>query len=206
MKIIVGLGNPGKEYEKTRHNAGFMFVDALSFCREIAPVDEGLKFTLEKKFKAEIAETRADGEQIILVKPTTFMNSSGKAVSAILQYYKSGIDNLIVACDDVDLPLGIVRIRNEGSSGGHKGLQNIIDELGSDRFTRFRLGVSVTCEKASEIETTDFVLGKFTKRELPVIKDAISEGINYFIEYFGKKEPMPAHTLEVLPREERVEK
>lgn len=206
MKIIVGLGNPDKKYQKTRHNTGFMFVDALAECREIAPVGEKLKFQLNKKFEAEIAETTADGEKIILVKPQTYMNYSGKAVSKIIKYYKAELKDLIVVHDDVDLPIGILRVRQGGSSGGQKGLQNILDLVGEDDFFRFRIGISQSGEKKDQIETTRYVLESFSNRELPVIKQVISLGTNYFIEYLIEKKEMPSHTLEVVQKEESPRK
>ena len=125
MKIIVGLGNIGKEYENTRHNTGFIFVDTLIKQLEKEASENIIQYHTEKKFDAEIAEAKIFGEKYVFVKPRTYMNASGKAVASIIQYYKAKDDDLIVAFDDVDLPIGTVRIRKEGSSGGHKGLQNL---------------------------------------------------------------------------------
>ncbi|MCL5411112.1 MAG: aminoacyl-tRNA hydrolase [Patescibacteria group bacterium] len=202
MKIIVGLGNPGKEYEGTRHNAGFMFVDALSECEEIKPVDSKLSFNLDKKFQAEIASTNAKSEKIILAKPQTFMNLSGKAVSKILAFYKASPEDLIVISDDIDLPIGTIRIRKEGSGGGQKGLENIISELKTDNFTRIRIGITETGEKANRADTVDYVLGKIGEREKPILDKAILEGINYLLEFLGTEKEVPCHTIEVVGKEE----
>jgi len=202
MKIIVGLGNPGKEYEGTRHNAGFMFVDRLSECEEIAPAGEKLQFNVDKKFEADIATTSAKGEKIILAKPQTYMNLSGNAVSKILSFYKAQPENLIIVSDDIDLPIGTIRIRKEGSSGGQKGLESIISELKTENFIRIRIGISALSSKVDRIETVNYVLGKVDKRELPVLENAILEGINYLLEYLGTEREIPCHTIEIVGKEE----
>ena len=206
MKIIVGLGNPGKQYEKTRHNAGFMFLDALQKHPEFTDGGQ-VDFTLVKKFEAEIADVNRKGERIILVKPQTYMNLSGKSVAALMDYYKAELDNLIVANDDIDLPVGMIRVRKGGSSAGQKGLQNIIDFLNSDQFTRFRIGISQSGERNDQIETVNFVLGKFNEREKPLIDEVIEDGVEYLLQHIDHLEEMPAHTLEVISKlENRVEK
>lgn len=205
MKIIVGLGNPGVEYQGTRHNAGFMVLNKLALEKEIAPAGSRLEFKIEKKFNAEIAETRANGEKVILVKPQTFMNLSGESISLIMQYYKVGIESLIVVSDDVDLPLGYVRVRHQGSSGGHKGLQNIIDILGSNDFTRVRIGVSGDGnpydEKSdavgSKIETKDFVLSKFSDREKKLIDKVSNQIAEHLSKWVGKRNEPKATTIEI---------
>lgn len=173
MKIIVGLGNIGKEYEKTRHNCGFMVLD------EFAKTFDELEWKEEPKFKALIAKTEYEGEKLLLVKPTTFMNLSGESVSKILSFYKEPVDNLIVISDDIDLPLGKIRVREKGSAGTHNGLKSIIEALsGSERFKRIRVGIeSRTEENKKKQDLTGFVLGKFTKEELPKLHSAIKESI-----------------------------
>lgn len=203
MKIIVGLGNKGKEYEGTRHNAGFMFLDAIAECPDFITSIGKPEFHLEKKFEAEIAETTAKGDKIILVKPQTYMNASGRAVSKILAYYKAKIEDLIVINDDIDLPIGTIRVRKEGSSGGQKGLENIIREIGSNNFVRFRVGISNTGEKVDKIETVNYVLGKFSGRELPIVNNVLLAGINYLLEYIGTHKEMPAHTIDITGKENR---
>lgn len=203
MKLIVGLGNPGKEYEGTRHNAGYLFVEALACEPELAPAGECILFHTEKKFEAMIAETSAKGEKIILVKPLTYMNLSGQAVQKIMQFYKIEPADLIVVSDDKDLPLGTVRIRKEGSSGGQKGLQNIIDSINLADFMRIRIGINFKdgdLDKLSliqdKMETRDFVLSQFGPRDLPMVKTMISDTIAYILPYIGSKEEIPAHTLQ----------
>lgn len=173
MKIIVGLGNIGKEYEKTRHNCGFMVLD------EFAKNFEDLEWKEEPKFKAIIAKTEYEGEKLLLVKPATFMNLSGQAVSKILSFYKEPVENLIVISDDIDLPLGKIRIREKGSAGTHNGLKSIIESLlGRDRFTRIRVGIESRGEETSKKQDiTSFVLGKFTKEELLKLTPAIKESV-----------------------------
>jgi PTH1 family peptidyl-tRNA hydrolase len=204
MKVIVGLGNPGEKYKNTRHNAGFIFLDKLICHPFLSPVGSCLEFHKEGKFEALIAETNHKGEKIILVKPQTFMNLSGKAVARILNYYKAEKEDLIVVSDDIDLPIGTARIRQEGSSGGQKGLQNIIDSIGSDQFLRIRLGVKsiggdadVTANPSNGFDATDFVLSVFPKRELVVLNQLVDRTIDYVTPFIGKDLEIPAHTLDV---------
>lgn len=204
MKIIVGLGNPGEQYSETRHNAGFMFVDALAGDARLAPVGESLTFRFEEKFEALIASTEMNGEKVILAKPQTFMNLSGKTVSKILSFYKVMPEELIVVSDDVDLPIGTVRVRRDGSSGGQKGLQNVIDSLQNNEFTRIRIGirsdngnVDIAAMPSDRLDTADYVLSKFSKREAAMLPEVISMVIDYIVPYIGGKEEIPAHTLEV---------
>lgn len=206
LKIIVGLGNPGKEYEGTRHNAGFMFLDAFVGHKEIASADKEIIFSLEKKFEAKIAEVLRNGEKIILVKPQTFMNQSGKAVAAILNFYKAEAKDLIVAADDIDLPVGTARIRKEGGSAGQKGLQNIIDSIGNNEFVRIRIGIGSGTEpfdkaqsRQSNFETAEYVLGRIGKREMPIIENVIKSSCDYILEYLGTKQEIPSHTIESTP-------
>ncbi|MFA5927518.1 MAG: aminoacyl-tRNA hydrolase [Patescibacteria group bacterium] len=206
MKIIVGLGNPGKEYTKTRHNCGFRFVDELIIRPELSPVGGGLSFSLNNKFESEIAETTVAGDKVIIAKPQTFMNLSGKAVAAILSYYKVDIDDLVVVLDDKDLPVGQARIRREGSSAGQKGLQNIIDILGTDKFVRIRIGISEFSGDPTEsdpperpLETKELVLSNFSDREEPIIQKIIAETVTYALPFIlGREEQLPDHTLHVV--------
>jgi len=146
--LIVGLGNPGPKYDRTRHNVGFMVLDAL--CHG--------EFKLEKKFEAEICE---QGEAV-LMKPQTFMNLSGKAVQSFADYYDVTPENIWIVHDDIDIPFGEIRIREGGSSAGHKGIDSIIDSLG-EKTWRFRVGVKN--ESLANIETESFVLHRFNKEE-----------------------------------------
>ncbi len=204
MKLIVGLGNPGKQYEGTRHNAGFYFLDQIICDDELMMDGECINFQKSDKFDSMIAETLYKGEKLILVKPQTYMNLSGQAVQKIMSFYKMDISDLIVISDDKDLPLGTARIRHEGSSGGQKGLQNIIDLLGDNSFLRIRIGINAIGGDADKpepimnnIDTADFVLSKFNQREKPVLKSMIEEIIKYIMPFLGSKTEIPAHTLEV---------
>jgi len=178
MKIIVGLGNPGKEYEKTRHNAGFMAVDFLA-------QKNNLMWSLNKKFNAEIAE----GGDYMLVKPQNFMNVSGVNVAAIMRYYKLipgglfGIKKdadltsvLTVIHDELDLNLGDYKISTNSGSAGHNGVQSIIDQLKTKNFKRLRLGIATEARK--QIPGDKFVLMKFSDEELEKIKKVISETVS----------------------------
>lgn len=133
MKLIVGLGNPGNEYVHTRHNIGFDVIDELSRRWGITH--------WKTEFKAEIASTVKFGEKVLLVKPLTYMNASGEAVGAIVDYYKIDKEDIYIICDDLDLPPGKTRIRKKGSAGGHNGIKSLIAYLHTDEFNRFRVGV-----------------------------------------------------------------
>lgn len=201
MKLIVGLGNLGKQYEGTRHNAGFMLLDKLICHKDLAAAGECAEFKNDLKFKSEIAEASYKGEKLLLIKPQTYMNLSGEAVAKITSFYKADVSDLIVISDDIDLPLGTARIRTGGSSGGHKGLQDVINKAG-DQFCRIRIGIRSKAGNSSEtitneIDATNFVLSKFAKRELNILDNIIDEAIKYLLSYLGKKVEIPSHTLEV---------
>lgn len=203
MKIIIGLGNPGKKYENTRHNAGFMVLDALVKDRLLNPANEQIVFNLDKKLTSRVVNTLHKGEKIILVKPDTFMNASGLSVANLIKYYKAELSDLIVIADDIDLPLGEARVRLTGGSAGQKGLQSIIDILGSDDFTRIRVGINDGSENnehdklVSELNTADYVLQKFSDRELPIIKKIIAEIVVYVVDHLGTKDEFKATTLKI---------
>ncbi len=168
MKLIVGLGNPGKEYDCTRHNLGFAAIDALA-----AKYDA--KFTLNKKFNAETAETFINGEKIILAKPQTFMNKSGVSVQAMMGYFNITTDRVWILYDDIDLDIGSVRVRRTGSSAGHKGVQSIIDNIGTQEFPRFRMGIKD--DHCDYLSTEDVVLKCFNKDELKVVESGIQKTV-----------------------------
>lgn len=197
MKIIVGLGNPGEKYKNSRHNVGFMVMDNMVQDKILSSVDEKLLFAKNEKFLAETVLTQVKGERIIFVKPTTFMNLSGEAVSKIMQYYKADISDIIVVYDDKDIPLGQIRVRTEGSSAGHNGLNNIIETLGTNQFTRIRVGISNNDETASPINTKDFVLAKFTDRETQIISETIEKVSRLILEYVCNNAKIIATTIEV---------
>lgn len=154
MKIIVGLGNPGRTYERTRHNAGFMAIDELA---------RGLRFDLSReKYHANIGKGRIGGEEALLAKPQTYMNESGRSVGAILRYTRAKHSDLVVVHDELDLPLGIVRVKAGGGHGGHNGLRSIIEHLGTPDFIRVRVGVG---RPSNGLAAADYVLSAFTADE-----------------------------------------
>jgi len=154
MKLIVGLGNPGKEYENTRHNTGFRVMDALACELHIDIV--------QKKFKALIALIRVHGEQVLLMKPQTYMNLSGEAVGEAMRYYHIRPEELVVIYDDMDMPVGKIRLREKGSAGGHNGMKNIIAHIGTQEFPRIRVGIG----KDKQIDVIHWVMGSIGKEEI----------------------------------------
>lgn len=177
MRIIIGLGNPGKEYKKTRHNAGFMAVDALA-------EKLGLSWEKNKKFFAEIAKPpllKGGEGGFILVKPLTFMNNSGQAVQAILKYYKitPSPETLTIIHDDIDIMLGKYKISIESRAAGHNGVQSIIDYLKTKNFQRVRIGIKT--EEKEKIGASNFVLKNFNKEEIKIINKIIDEIIEKII-------------------------
>ncbi len=168
MYIIVGLGNPGKEYTNTRHNIGFDVIDTLADAAGIS--------VIEKKHKALIGKGVIDGQKIVLVKPQTFMNLSGESVRAVIDYYKVDEEQeLIVISDDISLDVGNIRIRKKGSAGGHNGLKNIIAHLGHDTFMRVKMGVG---EKPKGYDLADYVLGHFNAQERKVMDIAAKSAVD----------------------------
>ncbi len=170
MFVIVGLGNPGEEYEKTKHNIGFRVLDVLTEQWNFPPFKE------EKKFKALISSSELNMDKLILVKPLTYMNLSGESVSKICQYYKIPIGNLILVCDDLDIPLGKIRIKKSGGPGTHNGMKSIVNSLGND-FPRVRIGIETrTSEQSSQIDTSSYVLSGFPASERQKVDNAIKNG------------------------------
>ncbi len=169
MWIIAGLGNPGREYEETRHNYGFLLIDRLC-----------------KKWGAGLSQTTPHGiyevvnrfrQKVVLIKPLTYMNRSGKAIAELLQHFHAATTDLIVAHDDLDLPLGSVRMRRQGGPGSHNGVASVVDELGSSDFGRLRLGIG---PRPPDWTGVDYVLGPFEDSEVPVVKavlDRTVEGV-----------------------------
>ena len=162
MKVIVGLGNPGREYAQTKHNVGFMLVDALA--------DKLGIFNWQEKFDALIAEGRLGTEKILLVKPQTYMNDSGRAVGPLMNWYKLPPEDLIVAHDDMDIPAGTIRIRKKGSAGGHNGIKSVLANLGDEHFSRVRIGIGRPLPGWTVI---NHVLAPFQEEDVPKIKEAI---------------------------------
>lgn len=166
MKLIVGLGNPGKQYKDTRHNVGFMFVDNFV-------IKQNLKFSLDKALKCEILQTVINNEKVIIMKPMTYMNLSGESVYLVKNYYKINTEDILVIYDDLDLETGKIRIRANGSSGGHNGIKNIINCLGTQDIKRVRIGI----DKAKN-DTIDYVIGNFSKKEREIIDISIYKSID----------------------------
>ncbi|NLG81081.1 MAG: aminoacyl-tRNA hydrolase [Bacilli bacterium] len=174
MKLIVGLGNPGRQYKKTRHNIGFMVLDALA-------EKEDLDFNNKAKFKGEIIHTTIRNQDVILLKPLTYMNNSGEAVQLVKQFYQINDKDILVIHDDLDLPNGKIRIRQKGSSGGHKGIKSIIDHLKSENFHRLRIGIG----KSDVIPVIDYVLENFSKDQIDEISNAINISIDIIYDWLS---------------------
>ena len=165
MYVIVGLGNPGKKYENTRHNVGFRCIDMLADAHNIS--------VLECKHKAMVGKGYIDGTKVVLVKPQTFMNLSGESVRAVTDFYKVDPQTeLIVIYDDISLAPGQLRVRGKGSAGGHNGIKNIILHTGGQKFPRVRVGVG---EKPADYDLADYVLGHFSKEDQKLMDEAFKE-------------------------------
>lgn len=168
MYIIVGLGNPAKEYENTRHNIGFDVIDAIAEKYDIS--------VLEKKHKALIGKGFIDGQKVILAKPLTYMNLSGESVRELVDYYKiEETEELLVIFDDVSLDAGQLRIRKKGSAGGHNGVKSIIKHLGHDVFMRIKMGVG---EKPKGYDLADYVLGHFGEKERNMMDESVDRAVD----------------------------
>jgi PTH1 family peptidyl-tRNA hydrolase len=169
MHLIVGLGNPGAEYAKTRHNVGFLLVGELAARWQT-------DWANERKFSARIARAERNGRRVLLCQPQTFMNLSGETVRALVDFYQlpRPLSGLLVAMDDADLPLGEIRLRTEGGSGGHHGLESIEQHLGTNEFARLRLGIG---RKDGAREITDYVLGRFDSTEAALMKKVLNRAV-----------------------------
>ena len=173
--LIVGLGNPGKQYETTRHNAGFICIDALA--------DKYAIKINKLKFKSLMGEGRIEGKRCLLLKPQTFMNLSGEAVRDAVEFYKIPTENVIVICDDISLDPGKMRIRRKGSHGGQNGMRNIIYHLKDDNFPRIKIGIGA--KPNPEYDLADWVLSRFSQSEAKLIKQ-VAEDTASAIEYIVK--------------------
>jgi aminoacyl-tRNA hydrolase len=168
MKLIVGLGNPGKEYENTRHNLGYLFIDYYLN-------KKGINLEWKEKFNGLYLDTVIGGEKIIFMKPLTYMNLSGEAVKKYLDYFKIDVSDLLVVVDDLDLAVGNYKIKNNGSSGGHNGLKNIELHIGTQNYKRFRIGISNTT-----YDVKDYVLGKISVKDYYDVFDILSDVLDRF--------------------------
>ena len=178
LKMVVGLGNPGDEYVDTRHNTGFKVVDSLARALDIE--------VRKRKFGARFGSGEFADNKLILLKPWQFMNRSGQAVATAVGFYKLSTNNLLVVTDDMDLEPGRIRIRAKGSAGGHNGLADIIDKLGTNEFARCRIGIG----RSDEQEAVDYVLDKPTRAEQPVLETAVEkarDAVFCWVEYGTEK-------------------
>lgn len=175
MKLFVGLGNPGRQYENTRHNIGFEVIDALSDQFNI-PLSQA-------KFKGIYGNGMIKGEKVILLKPLTYMNLSGESIRAVMDYYDIDIEDLLVVYDDLDLPTGKIRLRQKGSAGGHNGIKSTIAHTGTQEFKRIRVGIS---RPQNGMAVVDYVLGRFTKEEQPDMMQAVKKACDACDEWLDK--------------------
>ena len=162
MKLVVGLGNPTKEYENTRHNIGFMYLDYLF---------DNNSFSLNKKFNALELEKNINGEKILFIKPLSYMNLSGEVVIKYVNYYKINVSDILVIQDDLDMPIGKYKLMFNHGAGGHNGIKNIILNINSKEFLRLKIGIS----KNNNIDMKDYVLGRFSKEEINLINNTFNE-------------------------------
>ena len=166
MKLVVGLGNPGKQYEKTKHNIGFMVIDAIA--------DSVPHTTWREEQRAEVCSITVDGEKVLLVKPQTFMNLSGESVGPLMRYYKIDPSDVYCIYDDMDLPIGKLRIRPNGSSGGHNGIKSLISHIGTENFPRFRVGIGRPLPQWTVI---DHVLAPFSEENQEKVQKGIKDTV-----------------------------
>lgn len=173
MKLIVGLGNPGKEYDNTRHNIGFHMLDIIT---NSLNVDIN-----KKKFDGLYGEKLINGEKVIFLKPQRYMNLSGTVIKEYVQFFKINIDDILIISDDLDTPIGSMKIKFKGSSGGHNGLKDIENNLGTNVYKRIKIGIS----NNKLLDTKDYVLGKFTKEEKEKLKEIENIIVNIFNDYLS---------------------
>lgn len=174
MKLIVGLGNPTKEYDGTRHNVGFMVMDRLADVMNVS--------ISTAKFKGEYVKFKYKGEDVILLKPMTYMNNSGESVIQVMNYFKIDASDVIAIYDDMDMPTGKLRLRESGSAGGHNGVKSLIAHMGTQKFKRIRVGI----DKHPRIKVVDYVLGHFSKDERPLIDEGIENAVKAIEMYLDK--------------------
>jgi peptidyl-tRNA hydrolase, PTH1 family len=167
ISLIVGLGNPGAKYDHTRHNIGFDLIDRLAKRWQVS-------ITEQRRFQGEVGEGLVAGKRIRLLKPSTFMNKSGQSVRAVLDWYKLEPQQVLVLYDDMDLPMGKLRIRLSGSAGGHNGMKSLIAHLGTQDFPRLRVGISKSAEAGVAKDTISHVLGKFAPEELRILPEVLN--------------------------------
>ena len=173
MKLIVGLGNPGKEYEGTRHNIGFSFVDYYL-------KNKGVTNSWKEKMSGLLLSVEIFGEKVIFLKPQTFMNLSGDSIRKVIDFYKIDIDNILVIQDDLDLELGKIKLKEKSSSGGHNGIKDIEQKLGTNSFKRLKVGISNDKTR----DTKDYVLGRFSKEDKEILEKSYEICLNIIDDFF----------------------
>jgi len=173
--IIAGLGNPGRKFASNRHNIGFMLLDQLASRFQVS-------FS-RVQFNALVTRCKYNEKRLILVKPQTFMNNSGKAIASLIRYYKVPLNNLLVAYDDLDIDLGVIRLRPNGGSGGHKGMSSIINELNSQNFPRLRLGIG---RPPGRMEPADYVLQDFSSQERQILPELLDQGVEAILTFLDQ--------------------
>ncbi len=174
MKLLVGLGNPGKKYEATRHNIGFIVIDEVAKYFNVDKYDE--------KFDGYYAKVKHRGEDVILLKPQTFMNLSGECVGKVVNYFKIAIEDILIIYDDLDLTPGKIRFKGKSSNGGHNGIKSIENHLKTSNFKRLKFGIG----RDSNIPTVNYVVGKFTKTEIDIIKPQLEVAKNACVEFISE--------------------
>ena len=193
MYIIAGLGNPGRKYENTRHNMGFIAVDLLA---------EKYGIKVDKiKFKALVGEGRIAGRKNLLVKPQTYMNLSGESIREVMSFYKEGIENLIVIYDDIDIPTGTIRVRKKGSAGTHNGMRNIVYLLQDDNFPRIRVGIG----SDKKVDLINYVTGGVTKGEKELLEGALVKAADAAAAIVEKGIEKAMNEYNVRPKKEKEE-
>ncbi|WP_040206562.1 aminoacyl-tRNA hydrolase [Neobacillus jeddahensis] len=175
MKLFVGLGNPGKQYDQTRHNIGFEVIDSLSNQLSI-PLNQS-------KLKGLYGMGVHNGEKIVLLKPLTYMNLSGESIRAVVEYYQIELEDLVVIYDDLDLPVGKIRLRQKGSPGGHNGIKSTVAHLGTQQFNRIRIGID---RPQPGMSVPDYVLGRFRSEERPLTEEAVRKSADACVAWLEK--------------------
>ena len=176
MKLIVGLGNPGLEYANTRHNVGFMIMDALA-------KQYGFEYS-KNKFQGLYGEAIIDSEKVLFLKPQKYMNLSGEVISAFVNFFKIPLTDVLIFVDDLNLPCGKIRVKQKGSSGGHNGLKDIERCLGTEEYSRVKIGIS----NNKDIDTKDYVLGKFNSSDLEIIQHSVNISCNICKDFLKNKQ------------------
>ncbi len=170
FRLLVGLGNPGTKYSGTRHNIGFMAIEKMA-------AKKGINFRMSKKLHGVLAQIGTGKDSVHLLMPNTYMNDSGRSIRATLDWFDLKVEQLLVLADDMDLPLGKLRLRTQGSSGGHKGLRSTIQHLNTQQFSRLKIGIGNpgTTSMERKAQTIGHVLGTFSQQEMPIVNEVISE-------------------------------